>query len=281
MKDFKDKVAVITGAASGIGRALAENCFKEGMKVMLADIEESALLQAEKELKAAGAEVLAVLTDVSKATDVENLAQKTLEKFGAVHLLFNNAGVGGHGPIWENTIKDWQWILGVNLWGVVHGIRTFIPIMIKQDAESHVVNTASGFGLITGSGIYGVTKHAVVALTEILANNLKSNKITNIKVSVLCPGIVNTRILDADRNRQAEYENEEPLDPAAEAELEEGREKMKAFYATNMAPETVADITFQDIRKNRLYIVTDNQIKGFFQQRSKKIMKAIDAHGEP
>jgi NAD(P)-dependent dehydrogenase (short-subunit alcohol dehydrogenase family) len=281
MKELKDKVAVITGAASGIGRALADNCFKEGMKVVLADIEEPALLQAEKQFKAAGADVLAVVTDVSKAEDVENLAQKTLDKFGAVNLLFNNAGVGGWGPIWENTIKDWQWILGVNLWGVVHGIRTFIPIMIKQDSQCHVVNTASGFGLITGSGIYGVTKHGVVALTEILANDLRTNQINNIKVSVLCPGIINTRILDSDRNRQVEFENEEPLDPEAEAEREEGREKMKAFYAKNMAPKTVADITFQDIRKNRLYIVTDDMIKGFFQQRSKKILKAINAHGEP
>src|SRR5436309_858784 len=128
MKEFKGKVAVITGAASGIGRGLAERCAEEGMKVVLADVEARPLAQTARELSDAGATLLAVPTDVSKASDVENLARKTLQAFGAVHLLFNNAGVGHPGPVWEATLADWEWVMGVNLWGVIHGIRTFVPL---------------------------------------------------------------------------------------------------------------------------------------------------------
>ena len=165
MKEFKDRVAVIAGAASGIGRALADRCAREGMRVVLADIEEPALAQAATEMKEAGADVLAVLTDVSQAGDVEALARKTLDAYGAVHLLCNNAGVGAGSTAWESTINDWQWVLGVNLWGVLHGIRVFLPIMLDQDAEGHIVNTASIAGLISYSpdAAYHLTKHAVVA----------------------------------------------------------------------------------------------------------------------
>ena len=176
MKEFKGKVAVITGAASGIGRAIAERCAREGMKVVLADIEEEALSQAEEEMKAEGATVLAALTDVSKAGDVEALAQKTLDTFGAVHLLCNNAGVlPGRDFLWERTLNDWEWVLGVNLWGVIHGTRVFVPVMLEQGTECHIVNTASAAGLLSIPylGIYNVTKHAVVALTETLHRELR------------------------------------------------------------------------------------------------------------
>ncbi len=153
MREFKDKIAVITGAASGIGRGIAERCAQEGMKVVLADIEEAALRQTEKDFAAAGATVLALRTDVSKVNDIEALAQKTLDTFGAVHVLFNNAGVGVWPTVWECTLADWAWVLGVNLWGVIYGVRVFVPIMLKQDTECHIVNTASVAGLTAGAGL--------------------------------------------------------------------------------------------------------------------------------
>ncbi len=168
MKDFAGKVAVVTGAASGIGYALAERCVREGMKVVLADIEEPALAESARKLGAAGGTVVAVRTDVAQATDIEALARRTLEAFGAVHLLCNNAGVGAGGTVWESTLADWEWVLGVNLWGVIHGVRTFVPIMLGQNTEGHIVNTASVAGLLAyhPSASYQVTKHAVVALSD-------------------------------------------------------------------------------------------------------------------
>ena len=155
MLHFRDKVAVITGAASGTGRALAERCAQEGMKVVLGDIEQKPLSQAKEEMKAAGATVLDVLTDVSKTSDIEALAQKTLDAFGAVHLLCNNAGVITVDdlvrPIWESTLADWEWVINVNLWGVIHGVRVFTPIMLEQDTDCHIVNTASMGGVDIGS----------------------------------------------------------------------------------------------------------------------------------
>ncbi len=168
MRDFRGKVAVVTGAASGIGRALAERCGREGMQVVLADIEEAALARAAAELKDAGAAVLAVHADVSKPADVERLASETLAAFGGVHLLCNNAGVGAGGAVWDSTQADWEWVLGVNLWGVIYGVRTFVPIMLRQDTDCHIVNTASVAGLLPYhfSAPYQVTKFAVVGLSE-------------------------------------------------------------------------------------------------------------------
>ena len=204
MKDFRDRVAVVTGAASGIGRALADRFAAEGMKVVLADVEEKALRLAEAEFREKGVDVLGVQTDVSKPDEIEKLAQETLDAFGAVHIVCNNAGVAGAwGQAWANTLDDWNWIIGVNLWGVIHGVRTFLPIMLEQGDEGHIVNTASLAGLMPGRGIYGVTKQAVVALSESIYNDLKVAD-AKIGVSVLCPGWVNTNIIDAGRNRPAE-----------------------------------------------------------------------------
>jgi NAD(P)-dependent dehydrogenase (short-subunit alcohol dehydrogenase family) len=174
MQEFKDKVAVITGAASGIGRALAERCVHTGMKAVLADVDMGALTITEAALKATGASVLAVATDVSKAQDVDALAQRTLAAFGAVHLLCNNAGVWGGISAWDSSLTDWEWVLGVNLWGIIHGIHTFVPLMLAQETEGHIVNTASMAGLLTGRGpaAYRVSKHAVVALSEMLYHQL-------------------------------------------------------------------------------------------------------------
>ena len=204
MMEFKDKVAVITGAASGIGRALAERCAHEGMQVVLADVDGDALTTTEAALKAIGAPILAVVTDVSKAQDVESLAQRTLTAFGSVHLLCNNAGVWGGISAWDSSLADWEWILGVNLWGVIHGVHTFVPLMLAQGTAGHIVNTASMAGFITGRGpaVYRVSKHAVVALSEILYHQL-AQRTAKVKVSVLCPGGVDTQILNAARNRPA------------------------------------------------------------------------------
>jgi NAD(P)-dependent dehydrogenase (short-subunit alcohol dehydrogenase family) len=277
VKEFKDRTAVITGAASGIGRAIAERCAREEMKVVLADIDEEALGQAEREMKAAGVSVLSVVTDVSRASDVESLAQKTLAAFGAVHLLCNNAGVGVGGCIWECTLEDWKWVLGVNLWGIIHGVRVFIPIMLEQDTECHIVNTASGAGMISSPhlGIYKVTKHAVITLSETLYHEmaLRSSKI---KVSVLCPMWVNTRLLEADRNRPAELQN----DPDVEMKIKISPEYQKAeslvrdAVLSGMSCPQVADCVFNALRSQQFYILTDPEfVKPLVQLRMEDILQ--------
>lgn len=273
MKYFKDRVAVITGAASGIGRGLAERCVKEGMKVVLADIEEPTLLQTQKELQSIGAKVLAIRTDVSKARDVEVLANKTLDTFGAVHLLFNNAGVSTGSTIWESSLADWEWVLGVNLWGVIHGLRVFIPIMLAQDTECYIVNTASIAGLLSLGGIapYQVSKHAVVALSEHLYHSLVQRN-AKVKASVLCPGFVNTRIMDAERNRPIELQNETantPLSPEDEVLVEYMRQVLQA----GMSPQQVANYVFQAIREERFYILTHPEMNTAVQIRMEDILQ--------
>jgi len=255
MKEFNDKVAVITGGASGIGRALADRCAKEGMKIVLADIEATALEQAERELEAAGAQVLQVRTDVSKADDVELLARKTIDEFGAVHLLFNNAGVGAGGTVWNSTLADWQWVLGVNLWGIIHGVRTFVPIMLAQDTECHIVNTSSLAGLLPyhPSSPYQVSKFAVVGLSENMYNSLKQIN-SKIHVSVLCPGWVKTRIMDSGRNRPAELQNkpgEVPITPDDDVVIQSMVESMEA----GILPFEVANEVFNCIEKQQFYII--------------------------
>jgi NAD(P)-dependent dehydrogenase (short-subunit alcohol dehydrogenase family) len=272
MKEFRDKVAVITGAASGIGRGLAERCVREGMKVVLADIDETALVQTERELKAASAGVLAVRTDVSKSGDIDALARMTLNTFGAVHLLFNNAGVGAGTTVWESTLEDWQWVLGVNLWSVIYGVRTFVPIMLKQADECHIVNTASIAGLISGPGlgVYKVTKHGVVSLSETLCCELAAMR-SKIGVSVLCPGWVNTRIMDSERNRPAELQNSpemEAINPIAA----QAQEMIRQLVATGMSPSQVADAVFDAIREERFYILTHADFKPLVQKKMDDIL---------
>ncbi len=263
MKDFKGKTAVVTGAASGIGRALAQRCVGEGMNVVLADIEEKALADAEKELKGDRASVLAVLTDVSRAGDVRALARKTLESYGGVHLLFNNAGVGGGFTAWESTEEDCQWVLGTDLWGVIHGTRVFIPIMLKQDVECHVVNTASIAGLMSGPGqaIYKVAKHGAVTLSETLHHELRYVG-SKIGVSVFCPWFVKTRIMDSERNRPTEL----LISPALEMEWKANPIYQMMWKVLNdgveagMSCQEAASRVFDGIRENRFYIFTDADI---------------------
>lgn len=274
MKDFAGKVAVVTGGASGIGRALADRCANEGMKVVLADIEESALKQAADEIKAgaAKADVLAVRTDVSKADDVEALAHQTLETFGGVHLLFNNAGVGAGTTAWGTSLQDWEWVLGVNLWGVIHGLRSFVPIMLKQGDEGYIVNTASIAGLISGVGLapYKVSKHGVVSLSETLYAELQQAG-APIGVSVLCPSWVKTKIMDAERNRPASLQNA-PSDRISDPQILAAIAQMRKLADEGISSEQVADETFSAIRENQFYIVLPADAYPMAQARAADIL---------
>lgn len=277
MKDFQDKVAVVTGAASGIGRALAEKSAQEGMKVVLADVEERALKQAEAELKAHGTEVLAVRTDVSQAADVERLAQQTFATYGAVHLLFNNAGVAAGTSVWESSVADWQWVLGVNLWGVIHGVHFFVPRMLAQDTEGHIVNTASSAGLLSssGMGIYKVSKHGVVTLSETLALELAARG-AKLKVSVLCPEWVNTRIMDAERNRPQALQNapeEQHMSPEMAAMVQAGLQTVRQLVQAGLPPSQVAEMVFDAIRQEKFYILTHPTTKQAVQLRMEDILQ--------
>jgi NAD(P)-dependent dehydrogenase (short-subunit alcohol dehydrogenase family) len=268
MKDLEGKVAVITGAASGIGFALAERCVREGMKAVLADVEGEALAWAEASLKAAGASVLAVRTDVSRAGDVEALARKTLDAFGAVHLLCNNAGVGTRGLVWEGTAAEWEWVLGVNLWGVIHGIRVFVPLMLAQDTECQVVNTASVAGLISGPGLgaYKVSKHAVVSLSETLHHELAEHG-GKVKVSVLCPGVVRTRIMESARNCPGH------LAAKTSAGSDERWEALRQAVQVGTRPAQIADDVFRALREGRFYILTHPELKELIRTRMEDILQ--------
>ena len=264
-----ESVAVITGAASGIGRGMAERFAAEGMTVVLADIEEQPLAKLETDLRAKGATVLAVKTDVSNAEDVENLAVRTLDAFGAVHILCNNAGVVCSRPIWEHTLADWEWVLSVNLWGVIHGISAFVPRMLAQETECHIVNTASILGMVRGpgEGIYKVSKHGVVTLSETLADEL-SQKNSLIQVHVLCPGWVRTGILASARNRPKTLQN-----PKLETQqtIDASRD-VRADMEAGMSPAEVAEHVYKAIQTGTFYIHTHPEHKTWIQARMEGIL---------
>lgn len=274
MKEFKDKVAVITGGASGIGLGIATRCVREGMRVVIADVEESALGRAEEELKSSGGTVLAVNTDVSKADQVEALAKKAVENFGAVHLLCNNAGVAADGAIWECSLPAWEWAIGVNIWGVINGIRTFVPIMLSQDTECHIVNTASIAGLTPyhPGASYHVTKHAVVALSENLYRSL-GERGSKIKTSVLCPGFVRTRILSATRNLPLEVQVDSNMQPMPR-EAEEGAwDYLEKNNFKVLSPDQVADLVFTAIKEEKFYILTHPEFNETVKERMENILQ--------
>jgi len=275
MIDFNNKVAVITGAASGIGRGIAEKCAKEGMRVVLSDIEEKALSQVEEDLRSTGTEVMSVVADVSKIDDVKDLAQETLNNFGAIHFLVNNAGVGfatkTSTNIWEYPLADWEWMLGVNVMGVINGIHVFVPIMLKQDIECYIVNTASLTGLITpvlGVGIYSITKHTVVAITESLNHELQRSG-PKIKVFALCPSFVKTMLTESERNRPEELR----YDLKANPEFEPIIKLYQQAIENGITPQEVADKLFQGIKKDKFYIPTDHL--GFLRKNVTIRMEAI------
>jgi len=270
MKEFRDKVAVVTGAASGIGRALAQRFAREGMKVVLADVEPAALEQAAREIEASGASALAVRTDVSQAVEVERLAQAALGKFGAVHVVCNNAGVVTSSPSWMSTVADWQWVLGVNLWGVIHGVRVFTPILLSQGVESHIVNTASVAGMLCGPGTapYNVSKFGVVALSETLHAELTMLG-APVRVSVLCPGFVNTNIFDAARNRPPALAETAPKMPGAE----EMEQMARQLLGAGSPPSMVADVVFEAICNERFYVFPHPEWKQQIRARLETILE--------
>ena len=270
MKDFKGKVAVITGGASGIGRALAERFAEEGMKIVIADVEPGALEKAEAEMKADGAEVLAVQTDVSDAAEVQALADRTVEAYGTANILCNNAGVGSGGRMWEIPLEDWEWVLGVNLWGVIYGVRSFVPIMLKNGDPGHIVNTASMAGLTTTSGMspYNVSKHGVVTLSEALHHELRQEE-SLIGVSVLCPGWVDTQINISDRNRPGGALTEDELD----TETKTFREAVTEALKRGLSPEDVAEGVLRSIIDGQFYILPHPHWKNMIEARVQDILQ--------
>jgi len=257
MQDLADRVAVITGAASGIGQGLARRFAREGMKLVLADIEEAALLEVEKELRLGGTPVLAVKTDVSRKASVFALADRAFDAFGRVHIVCNNAGVsGGLGHIWDIPDQDWEWIMAVNVYGVLHGIQAFVPRMIEHGEEGLILNTSSVVGLRTGtSSVYGVTKHAVSRMTEGLHYDLRAAG-SKLRAALLVPGATATNILYADRNRPQALLV--PHDEEVQAALIQRRQtRHEQLQEIGMTPEQLADITVEGIRQGRLYIIAD------------------------
>jgi NAD(P)-dependent dehydrogenase (short-subunit alcohol dehydrogenase family) len=272
MEHLEGKVAVITGAASGIGRAMVDRFGAAGMKVVLADIEKAALDEAVSAVTAAGVDAIGVPTDVSDGAAVEALRDAALDRYGAIHLACNNAGVGTGGKIWEQTVEDWQWVLGVNLWGVIHGVRTFVPVMLRQ-GEGHIVNTASMAGLTSPPfmGIYNVTKHGVVTLSETLHAELQLET-ADVDVSVLCPGWVNTNLADAERNRPGQSS-------FSDAVSEDGgslRDVLSGLLATGLDPAAVAELVFEAVRDRRFYVLTHPEWNVMISNRTDNIVNGQD-----
>jgi NAD(P)-dependent dehydrogenase (short-subunit alcohol dehydrogenase family) len=270
MKELRGKVVVITGAADGIGKELALKGAAEGMKLVLADIQMDNLDRFVEQLTAGGAAAVGIRVDVSRAEDVEALANLAYDTFGAVHLLINNAGVGLVKNAWETTPKDWEWVMGVNLYGVANGLHAFIPRMLAAGEEGHVVNTSSMAGLLSAPSMaaYNVSKFGVVALSEGLHHDLTLHN-ARIKVSVLCPAWVRTRIAESDRLRPGGERNDlTALDKVTEAT---GLSMLKAVQS-GMEPAEIAEATFAAIRDDRFYIITHPESKAGIRTRMEDIL---------
>jgi NAD(P)-dependent dehydrogenase (short-subunit alcohol dehydrogenase family) len=277
MKNFSGKVAVITGAGSGLGREFAFIAAGFGMKLVLADVQADALERVTDELLAQNAEVLAMVCDVSKGAHVHELADAAMARFHGIHLVFNNAGVGSGGLIWENTEADWEWVLGVNLWGVIHGVRVFTQAMLEcakhdPDYEGHIVNTASMAGLLNAPamGVYNVSKHAVVSLSETLYHDLQLVK-APIGASVLCPYFVPTGISHSHRNRPEELKQEAA--PTA-SQMAAQALTVKAVESGKVSAGDVARMTFDAIRDGQFYIFSHPQALGGVEERMQAIVNA-------
>jgi NAD(P)-dependent dehydrogenase (short-subunit alcohol dehydrogenase family) len=266
MKNLQGKVVVVTGAASGIGRELALACAGEGARLAIADVDEKGLAETAR-LLPPGCESIQARCDVRKALDLEALAQRTYERFGAANVVFNNAGVAVAGPVWSAPLDEWKWVLDVNLMGVVHGIHAFVPRMLAAKTEGHVVNTASVAGLLSvpGSGVYCASKHAVVSLSECLHHDLRMAG-SNIGVSVLCPAWVATGIADSERNRPAELAERNPLAGPYEENVR------KAVASGKLSAAEVARITVDAVKANRFYVLPHQRIKASIESRMRDIL---------
>ena len=274
MKTFKNRVTVITGGASGFGKEFALIAARLGMKIVIADVQQNALDAVHTELTVLGADVLAVRCDVRHANEVQALADATMKHFGAVHLVFNNAGVGSGGLIWENSQADWEWVLGVNLWGVIHGVRIFTNLMLacaKQDPEyeGHIVNTSSMAGMLNAPtmGVYNVSKHAVVSLTETLYQDLKLMQLP-INASVLCPYFVPTGISQSHRNRPEDVPSGAITSSQRAAQIMSD----KAVNSGKITAAEVAEKTFNAIRDQQFYIFSHEGALAGVQTRMEDIM---------
>jgi len=271
MREFKDRTAVITGAASGIGLALAQRAAREGMRLVLADIDAAKLAEAAKTLPVAAGALCTRRVDVSREEDVAALADEAFGRFGGVHLLCNNAGVGLTRLAWELTSADWEWILGVNLWSVVHAIRHFVPRMLAQDGDSHVVNTASVAGLLSTPAMaaYNVSKHGVVTLSETLYTELAAQK-AKIGVSVLCPAWVPTAIHTSERNRPQRFGAAAPPSAASAAYQERMSQAMKSG---RLSADDMASAVFDAVAANRFYVIPHSRIKQAVRLRMEDILE--------
>ena len=269
MKELKGKVAAVTGAASGLGRSMALAFAAEGMDVALADVDQANLSSVADEVQAKGVRAITLRVDVSQAEQVEAFRDQTLARLGAIHVVCNNAGVSPLGAVWENTPADWQWILGVNLWGVINGVRAFTRYLIAQN-EGHIVNTASVSGLITppGSGAYNVTKHAVVALSESLHHDLRERN-SAVGVSVLCPAYVPTGIVDSERSRPKDL----PKSEKSKETLAKEAMLRKAVTSGKVSADQVAQAVVAAVKEERFYILTHPRIKGAIQARMEDILE--------
>jgi len=263
---FEGKVAVITGAGSGFGREFAKEGAALGMKLVLADLDAAALAATVDAVRAQGGDAIGVTTDVSDAAQVEALARASLDAYGGVHLLFNNAGVGAGGFVWENSANDWQWVFGVNVMGVANGLRAFVPVMLEQNEPAHIVNTASVAGLLAAPamGVYNASKHAVVALTETLHHDLRLAGASLIGVSLLCPAFVPTGIADAERSRPEALANEAPYTASQKLAA---RQLTRAVEGGKLTARDVAHLTFDAVREGRFYVITHPNIMASVQLR--------------
>ncbi len=271
MQDLHDKVAVITGGADGIGKAIAQRAAREGMKLVLADIDGPKLDATVAGLAADGAEVLGVRTDVSKAAEMDTLAAATFARFGNVHLLVNNAGVALAKSAWDATVADWDWVLGVNLYGVIHGVRAFVPTMLAKGEVGHIINVASVAGLMSAPAFatYNASKHAVVTLSEGMHHDLVLRH-SSLKISVLCPAWVKTRIAESERNRDVgDRSDPAAMDPVTKQMVG----TVLSAVAHGIEPSKVADAVFEAIATGRFYILTHPGTKAAVKVRMEDILQ--------
>ncbi len=274
MQDLNGKVAVVTGGASGIGLSMARQFLGAGMKVMIGDVEVDALERAVAELKADGGEVEGTVVDVTDPGQMESFAKAVVARFGGVHVVCLNAGVGGGGLSWEAPLSTWEWVIGVNMWGVIHGIRAFVPLLIEQ-GEGHVVNTASLAGLVASPfmGPYNASKHAVVAISETLYHELAMSA-PGVHVSVLCPGWVKTNIADSSRNRPAHLQTDNAVDAAAGGIL-------RGFLENGMEPDDVAAQVLDAVQHDKFWILTHDQAEDYWVEAVNRRLRSIESRENP